>query len=827
MTIVLGNKKVKDVGSWQEYFVPSYSERIKKAKEHALQTPEICLERARAEMKVYEQYKDEPRIIQRARFLETYLREKKIFILDEELIVGNVNSKIRALTVSGTVGRFFAYQLKEVLNDPNNFEIRYNGILDFIGKEGIVYPEEKKELFEVIFPYFKGKTLLDYNYARLDDELKEKTSQATSSCQHIPNEGAMTILRDVGHQMPNNEKVLLKGLKGIKEEVEWYMAQLDQSYTHFGLQEKRDFYKAVLITLDAAMAYAKRYADLAREMAAKEDNPKRKKELERIAKVCAQVPANPARDWWEAVQSVWMTHVLVNCELSGEVNSFGRFDQYMYPFYKKSVMDEKALTHDEALELLECFITKLDGAMEPTQSLTIGGQTRDGKDACNEVTMLCLESDEQLSVIQPETAMRIWEGTPYKYLRKAAEVIRLGRGKPKFFSDSKGIKMVSKGYPDLTIEDWREYVVLGCSSTDLPHITMANNGGEGLNSVSKMMELVLNNGKCALCGKQIGPLTGDPRTFESIAAVREAYRQQVFYWMTYLVKGTKVLKENQSRLFPAPFSSSLSEGPLQKGIDITQGGTWYTTYAAFLAGLADTADSLGVIDKLIYRDKKITWDQLLEAIKANWEGYENLRQLCINSVPKYGNDDDFADEWASWVMDTWQDSIDWINTQKDLLPYWGGKWLGKTTVGPSNVHNGRMTGALPNGHINPKPLADTISPSQGMDRNGPTAVIKSVGKLPMHRIAAGGPMNLRLSPQLVATDRDIDNFVSFLRTVEELGIYHIQFNIISSDTLRKAMKEPQNYRDLMVRVASNVAYFVDLAEDVQLDIISRTEHQGL
>jgi formate C-acetyltransferase len=421
--------------------------------------------------------------------------------------------------------------------------------------------------------------------------------------------------------------------------------------------------------------------------------------------------------------------------------------------------------------------------------------------------------------------MRIWAGTPYKYLRKAAEVIRLGRGKPKFFSDSKGIKMVSKGYPDLTVEDWREYAVLGCSATTLPHITMANNA-ESMHNIAKIMELVLNNGKCALCGKQIGPLTGDPRTFESIAAVREAFRQQVFYWMTYLVKGAKVLKESQARMFPAPFCSSLSEGPLQKGIDIAQGGTWYTTYAAFLAGLADTADSLGVVDKLIYRDKKITWDQLLEAIKANWEGYENLRQLCINSVPKYGNDDDFADEWAAWVMDTWQDSIDWINTQKELLPYWGGKWLGKTTVGPTNIINGRRVGALPNGHVNPKPLADTISPSQGVDRNGPTAVIKSVSKLPTHRIAAGGPMNLRLSPQLVATDRDIDNFVSFLRTVEELGIYHIQFNIISSDTLRKAMKEPQNYRDLMVRVASNVAYFVDLDKETQLDIISRTEHPG-
>ena len=445
MAIVLGNKNVRDVGSWQEFFVPTYSERIKKARQHALQRPELCLERARAEMKTYEQYKNEPRIIQRARFLETYLREKTIYILDEELIVGNVNSKVRGLTVSGAAGSFLGSRLKETLDDPMNLEIRYNSIIDYAGKDVIVHPEERKELEEVILPYFRGKTLLDYSYGRVDAEVKEKAYPETSSCQHIPNRSGMSGYRDAGHQMPNNEKVLHKGLKGIREEVEWYMAQLDQPYSHFGLEEKRDFYKAVLITLDAAMAYAKRYADLAREMAAKEENPKRKKELERIAEVCGQVPANPARDWWEAVQSVWMTHVLVNCELTGKVNSFGRFDQYMYPYYKKSVIDEKTMTHDEALELLECFMTKLDGAMEKTQSLTIGGQTRDGKDACNEVTMLCLEADEQLSIIQPETAMRIWAGTPDKYLRKAAEVIRLGRGKPKFMCDRKGIKMVSKG----------------------------------------------------------------------------------------------------------------------------------------------------------------------------------------------------------------------------------------------------------------------------------------------------------------------------------------------------------------------------------------------
>jgi pyruvate formate-lyase/glycerol dehydratase family glycyl radical enzyme len=821
MTTKEDRKKSAEIGSWQELFVPNYSERIKKAKERALQKGEVCLERSRAEMKAYEQYKDEPRIIQRARFLETYLRDKIIFILDDELIVGNINSKVRGITISGTVGRYppdasFTSIDHWVGQTADNIEAWYKCTFS---------PEDKKEFEEVITPYFKGKRLIDHALEELDGEVKENAFLVTSSCLHIPNTAGVSMGRDVGHQMPNNEKVLNKGLKGIRKEVEWYMAQLDQPYTRFGLKEKSDFYKAVLITLEAAMAYSQRFSELAREMADKEANPKRKKELDRIAEVCAWVPANPARDWWEALQSVWMIHAIVNCELAGEVNSFGRFDQYMYPFYKKSVIDEKTMSRDKALELLECFQTKIDCGKELTQSLTIGGQTRDGKDACNEVTMLCLEADEQLSITQPETAMRIWEGTPERYLRKAAEVIRLGRGKPKFTCDRKGIEMVSKGYPDLTIEDWREYVLIGCSATDLPYITMAHNW-EGDTCAAKLLELVLNNGKCALCGRQIGPLTGDPRTFESMAAVRQAFREQAFYWTRYFVKGVKVLKENQARYLPGPFSSSLSEGPLQKGRDITQGGSWYTTYGILLGGLADTADSLGVIDKLIYRDKEITWDQLLKALRANWKGYENLRQKCINFVPKYGNDNDFADDWAVWVMDTWQDSVDWVNTQRDLLPSWGGKWLGKTTVGQPNVQYGHLIGALPNGRLHPQPLADTISPSQGKDTNGPTAVIKSVSKLPTHRLALGGPMNLRLSPQLVATDRDIDNFVAFLRSIEELGIYHIQFNVIKSDTLRKAMKNPENYKDLMVRVASYVSYFVDLTEEQQLDIINRTEQQG-
>ena len=348
MPIVLGEKKVKDVGSWQEFFVPTCSERIQKAKNRAIRTVEACLERARAEMKAYEQYKNEPRVIQRARVLETYLREKTIYIQDDELIVGNITSKIRGASISGEMSHFIEEDLDDAVRD---FEIRpYEKV--------IVTPEERRELRDVILPYFKGKTTDDYIMERADAEVKEKAYTRTSSCPHIPIFTDYSLDKDLGHQMANYEKVLHKGLKGLKEEVEWYMAQLDQPYMHFGLKEKRDFYKAVLITLDAAMAYAGRYANLAREMGAKETNPRRKQELERIAEVCERVPANPARDWWEAVQSVWMMHTLIHCELYNIANSFGRFDQYMYPFYKKSIIDEKVMSHDEALELLECFWIK-------------------------------------------------------------------------------------------------------------------------------------------------------------------------------------------------------------------------------------------------------------------------------------------------------------------------------------------------------------------------------------------------------------------------------------------------------------------------------------
>jgi formate C-acetyltransferase len=311
-------------------------------------------------------------------------------------------------------------------------------------------------------------------------------------------------------------------------------------------------------------------------------------------------------------------------------------------------------------------------------------------------------------------------------------------------------------------------------------------------------------------------------------AFQEAFKKQMRYWMTLMVKGIKVVLETQSQMMHIPFCSSLYEGPLQKGRDVVEGGTWINNCGVYLSGLADAADSFTVIDKLIYRDRSITWDQLIAALRDNWQGHEVLRQFCINGAPKYGNDDDYADSWAIWVVNTWYDCIDELNNRKDLTPSFipESQYMGAGITGIKNVKFGPTTSALPNGRVHPQPTAECNSPFPGMDRSGPSAVVKSYSKLPAGRVIMGGLMNLRLGTQQLRTDEDIEKFVTFLRSIEELGGYHVQYNVISSELMRKAMKEPEKHRDLLVRVASFMSYFVELTETMQLDIISRTEHNS-
>ncbi|HWQ73028.1 MAG TPA: pyruvate formate lyase family protein [Desulfitobacteriaceae bacterium] len=817
------------VGSWSERFVRTCSDRVQEAIKRSVESkPGFCLEHARAEMKAYEMYKDEPRIIQQARLYEIYLRDKTIYIQPGELLVGNVVSGNRFSQIKGEL---YYKLLTAELDDPvKDYNIRGFDEYD-------VSPEVKKELKEEILPYFKDRCFEDRVYPNVDEDVKQHDYiDYFTRCFHMPNFGNTLTARDSGHQTHNYEKVLLKGLKGIREEVEWYKAQIEQSYSRIKKQERLDFHEACLISFDAAIAYAQRYADLAREMAAKETDVKRKKELEEIAEICERVPANPARNWREAMQALFFTHVLVYCEVVNAANGYGRFDQYMYPFYKKSVIDEKSMTRDEALELVELFLVKINEhtelhSFEATQTLmgfpmamqmNIGGQDKDGKDAVNEVSWLVLDAEEQAGLREPDIGVRIFEDTPDEFIKRVCEVIRLGRGKPKFFFDKTAIQMVSKIYPDYSIEDVRQYVISGCTEMYLPYVTMLHSFS-GMTNMAKVLELVLNNGKCRFCGEQIGPLTGDPRKFESMENLKEAFSKQAKFWIEYLCRGIVPQIEAQAKNNYAAFASCLLEGPLQKGVDLIEGGCFHTHYGYIVAGLADVADSLSVIDKLIYRDKKITWEQLLTALENDWEGYDELRNMAINGVPKYGNDDEYADSFATFVMNTWCNHFDWVNTQKDMIPSIGGKHVVSSAIVSVPLGFGFATAALPNGRKGGVPLADTSAPTQGMDKKGPTAVIKSVSKLPLERLSMGSALNQRLSTQLVATDEDLDRLVAFIKAAQEMGLYEIQLNIISANLLRKAMKEPENYRSLLVRVASYTAYFVELSEAMQLDIINRTE----
>lgn len=819
----------KDIGSWQEVFEFTCSERVKMMKERAVQTPQVCLEHAMIEMEVYDD-KDImalPRILQRAKLFERYLQKRTIFIADGELIVGNVNSKQRASTIVGELyNEYFIQELDHPTMDP---QVRKHD-------RHIISEEEREVIRKKIIPYFKGKTLEEYLFSKADGEVKERGFSATSSCPHMPNYADLLVRQDAGHTLANYEKVLHIGLKGIRDEIVYAKEKAEAPYNKFGRKKKLEFYEAALICIDACIAHAKRYADLAKTMAKNESDSVRKAELEKIAAVCEVVPANPATNWWEACQSFWFTHLFILLEQINYGDSFGRFDQYMYPYYKKSVEDEKIMSRDEALELLECLFIKTaeytqlydyNNALVQTgfplgQNMILGGQKRDGTDACNDLTLLCLEADEQVALIQPDIAFRLWEGTPDKYIRKVAEVIRLGRGKPKVYGDKVGLEIEAKAYPEYSIEDHRDYAVIGCEELALPHISQAHSF-TALQNIAKILDLTLHNGVCSYCGKQMGPATGDPRKFESIESLKIAFREQVFFWFEHLARAVAVEMDAQAERMPLPYTSTLLEGPIQKGLDVMEGGAWKTAYGCLVIGVINTGDSLAAIDTLIYKDKKLTWDQLLKAIDANWEGYEDIRQLCINGAPKFGNDNDYADSWSAFVLNTWIDAVDYCNARKDILPKYGGSYHAGGIIGNGPVAMGVGVSALPDGRFAGAPLADTLSPTQGRDVKGTTAVMLSESKLPHSRCTLGTCINQRLHPQLLATKKDIDNFIAYLRTVEQLGTFLTQYNVISSDLLRKAMKEPEKHANIMVRVASYCSYFTELDEATQNDIINRTE----
>jgi formate C-acetyltransferase len=783
--------------------------RIGRLREKVLGPPEVCLERGYLMTESYQETESEPPVMRRARALEKILKEMSIHIEDGELIAGRTTSKPRGGILTPEVQ--WEWYLKEI-----------DAISTRDWDRCAPLTAEEKEKMKGFLPYWKGKSLYDKWRAMVpENALKIHLSHV-----YITNSGCVSGLH-LAHTGVDYESLLARGLNGIRKDVDEELGRLDLARIEDF--NKYQFLRAVRVTLGAATVFAERYAELARRLAGEETDIQRKAELERIAEACARVPANPARSFYEALQSVWLTYIILRIEGWGPGISFGRPDQYLYPFYKKDI-EEGKMTREEALELLALLLIKINDAAIimstefgeqlagfPTlANITLGGVTREGKDAVNELSYLFLDAEKEVRLTVEEFVIRVNRSNPDAFLMKACEVARLLRGKFKFISDDTAIQqLLHDGKP---AEYARGYALVGCFTPAVP--VYSYDTSATMVNLPLMLELALNNGVSRLTGEQLGPRTGDPREFRSYDDVWNAYRKQVETLVPSGILLRSADRQTYADFAPCPFLSALYHGCLEKGIDIMNGGTApYMTEGHGFVGAPNVGDSLAAIKKAVFEDKKITMSRLIDALDKNFEGEEEIVHI-LKSTPKFGNDDDYVDAIVNEVL---------VHASNEVTRYRsiaGTKPTAAASAGTGHLAMGMAVGALPDGRRAGEPLSEGgISPYQGRNVSGPTATMRSVAKLDHIRLSGGSVLNMRFNPDILKDDAKMRKFVSLIRTYCESGGYLVQFNVVSSDMLRDAQRHPENYRDLLVRVATYSAYFVELSPRLQNDIIARTEFQ--
>ena len=602
-------------------------------------------------------------------------------------------------------------------------------------------------------------------------------------------------------------------------------------------REKRPFLEAVIIVCDAIVLWAKRHAKLAREMAEKEQDPQRKAELLRMAENCEHVPGEPARDFWEACQSQWFTQMFSRLEQkTGTTISNGRMDQYLYPFYKKDKQAGK-LKDKEAMELLECmwvgmaefidmYISPCGGAFNEGyahwEAVTVGGQTPDGRDATNELTHLILKSKREFPLHYPDLAARIHARSPERYLWDVAETIKDGTGFPKLINDEEVVPLyVSKG---ATFEEALDYAVSGCTEARMPNRDTYTSGGAYINFAAAV-EMVLRNGRMKKYGDQLlGVETGDPRNFKTWEEFWNAYVQQHMLFLKTAFVQQYIINKLRAKHFAQPMGSAMHDLCMKHCIDLHQEqipegiNLGYFEYM----GLGTVVDSLAAVKKLVFEEKRLSMDELIKAIDANFVGYEDVQAL-LRSAPCYGNNDPYADAIGREID---RISVDYAAkySMSDLGMNNDARYVPFT----SHVPFGKVVSATPNGRTDGFPLSDGTSASHGADVNGPTAILlsnyntKNMGR----RARAARMLNIKFTPKCLEGEEGTEKLISFIRTFCDLKLWHVQFNVLNRETLLAAQKDPQKYRNLIVRIAGYSAYFVDLSPDLQNDLIARTEHES-
>ncbi|WP_303753395.1 choline trimethylamine-lyase [Enterococcus sp. S86.2] len=783
------------------------TKRLQALKDNYLeQVPSITTYRARAITKIAKENPGMPKIVLRAKCFRYCCETAPLVIQDHELIVGAPNGKPRAGAFSPDIAwRWMEDELETIgtrAQDPF-----------------YISDEDKKIMREELFPFWAGKSVDEY----CEDQYREAGVWELSG-ESFVSDCSYHALNGGGDSNPGYDVILMKkGMIDIQNEAKAHLEELD--YENPDDIEKIYFYKSIIDTTEGVMIYARRMADYAAELAAKESNPRRKAELLKISEVNRKVPAHKPETFWEAIQAVWTIESLLVVEENQTGMSIGRVDQYMYEYFQAD-LDEGRMNEFQAFELAGCMLIKMSEMMwitseggskffagyQPFVNMCVGGVTRQGRDATNELTYLLMDAVRHVKVYQPSLACRIHNHSPREYLKKIVDVVRAGMGFPACHFDDTHIKMMlAKG---VSIEDARDYCLMGCvepqKSGRLYQWTST-----AYTQWPICIELVLNHGVPLWYGKKVCPDMGDLSRFSTFEEFESAVKEEIKYITKWTDVATVISQRVHRDLAPKPLMSIMYEGCMEKGKDVSAGGAMYNFGPGVVwSGLATYADSMAAIKKLVFEDKKYTLHELNEGLKSDFAGYERLRTDCLNA-PKYGNDDDYADLIAADLINFTEAEHRKYKTLYSVLSH------GTLSIS-NNTPFGQMTGASANGRKAWTPLSDGISPTQGADFKGPTAIIKSISKMSNDSMNIGMVHNFKIMSGLLDTPEGEESLITLLKTACHLGNGEMQFNYLDNNTLIEAQKHPEQYRDLIVRVAGYSAFFVELCKDVQDEIISRT-----
>ena len=798
----------------QEHF-GRLTDRMATFREEVLEEkPYIDAERAVLATQAYKENQNQPRVMVRALMLQKILENMSIYIEDKSLIAGNQATKNKNAPI------FPEYTMEFVMNELDLFEKR-DGDVFYI-------TEETKQQLRDIAPFWENNNLRARGEALLPDEVSVFMETGVFGMEGKLNAGD-------AHLAVNYERILAEGLKGYEERTKKLKAALD--FTKPESIDKNVFYKAVLIVIDAVHTFANRYSKLAQDMALTETDAKRKEELLEISRICTKVPYEPASSFREAVQAVWFIQLILQIESNGHSLSYGRFDQYMYPYYKKD-MENGSLSEESALELLTCLWIKtltvnkvrsqahtLSSAGSPMyQNVTIGGQTTDKKDAVNELSFTVLKSVAQTRLTQPNLTVRYHANLNKKFFDECIEVMKLGFGMPALNNDEIIIpSFINWGVKE---EDAYNYSAIGCVETAVPGKWGYRCTGMSYINFPRVLLCAMNNGVDLTSKKRFTKGYGYFTEMETYEDLLAAWDKTVREMTRYSVIVENAIDKASERDVPDVLCSALTDDCIGRGKTIKEGGAVYDFISGLQVGIANMADSLAAIKKLVYEEKKITKQQLWDAILDNFQSPENkkIQEMLIEEAPKYGNDNDYVDNLVVEAYDSYLDEIKkYPNTRYQRGPIGGIRYGGTSSIS-ANVGQGMGTIATPDGRNAFEPLAEGCSPAHNAYKNGPTAIFKTVSKLPTEKITGGVLLNQKMTPQMLSTEENKQKLEMLIRTFfNRLHGYHVQYNIVSKETLIDAQKHPEKHKDLIVRVAGYSAFFNVLSKKTQDDIIGRTE----